>query len=215
MPRALQMEENFSQDEFVWIVDNPRPWAWKSEELITAALVLSRHREETRTELLRTGIQSSLPDIFLAALVLWGFAIECLLKAVYVSAGNSLLEGKRLKSKAHDLEQLAGAASVTLSQDEVSVLRELSVILVSIGRYPTGLTAEKSPMGAGRCPVFYRNAPGRATSHPAPGARSDWFPAAPMTVSCRDLWQRSIVSRCGGIDSRQGKLRNAPQCSRG
>ena len=86
-------------------------------------------------------------------LLLRAAAVECFIKAVYVSRGGSLAEGGRYKSPgglAHDLVALAAAAGLALDDKETTLLRRLS-LWIERGRYPQPAAWERdlldSPQG--------------------------------------------------------------------
>ena len=74
------------------------------------------------------------------ALLLYGFGLECLFKALWVHNGNKIAEdGKYLGVQGatdHRLADLADATGFSLSQDERELLKRLSIIITSTGRYP-------------------------------------------------------------------------------
>jgi hypothetical protein len=72
-------------------------------------------------------------------LMLRGFAVECLLKAIWVKKGNLLTRGGRLvpiQAGAHDLVQIAHRVGFRLTAREKDVLRRLSHFATYAGRYP-------------------------------------------------------------------------------
>ncbi len=72
--------------------------------------------------------------------MLRGFAVECLLKAVFVKRGNRLAVSGVLQRMAgvvsHDLVQPAHKLGLNFTDPEKDVLKRLSLFMTSIGRYP-------------------------------------------------------------------------------
>jgi len=72
--------------------------------------------------------------------MLIGFAIECLIKAVWLKDGNKLCsEGKFIGIegiKNHKIHEMISKIGLTISQDERTVLKILGAVATSGGRYP-------------------------------------------------------------------------------
>jgi hypothetical protein len=109
--------------------------------LLAAARILKDHRDRFDVNRLKVG--DTVPDegkILFPELMLRGFAIECLLKGLYVKAGNKLASGGRYLGVRgagdHDLLQLAITVGLPLAPAHRDVLKRLSIIMVGPGRYP-------------------------------------------------------------------------------
>lgn len=82
-------------------------------------------------------------------LMLHGYAIENLLKGIYVRRPPKPIpsgELGELKGLAHDLVGLARACKVSLTSEETQLLRSLTKIVSWQGRYPLGPSAAKTPI---------------------------------------------------------------------
>lgn len=133
--------------------NSPSAWASAADGLLAAADVLRERRTvaERDDELARGACRTHPPELMLR-----GMAIECLLKAVWVARGQALVENgeyKRIpKAQDHDLQQLAAALGLRLSDLESDVLLRLSTFIRHGGRYPipkraTELLLVASPRG--------------------------------------------------------------------
>ena len=73
--------------------------------------------------------------------MLQGFAIECLLKCLWVVRGNAVAEDgeykiETIKRENHDLVKIAEGVGFALSKEESAALAKLSGFARSFGRYP-------------------------------------------------------------------------------
>lgn len=79
--------------------------------------------------------------VLFQAAMLQGFAVECLLKCLWIVQGNTVAEDGEYKIAAikrenHDLVQIAAAVGFPISSDESDALAKLSGFARSFGRYP-------------------------------------------------------------------------------
>jgi hypothetical protein len=116
-------------------------WILSADCLQTAARILKSHRD--RFDPTQLKVRDDVPDegkILFPELMLTGFAIEYLLKALWIKQGNKLAVGGRyvrVKGAAdHALLQLADAVCLDLDGNARDVLKRLSIIMTSGGRYP-------------------------------------------------------------------------------
>lgn len=116
-------------------------WILASDSLQAAARILKAHRDRFNPTQLSIG--HKLPDegkVLFPELMLKGFAVECLLKALWLKHGNKLAIGGKyvgVKGAAdHDLLQLADTVELHLNRKARDVLKRLSIIMTSGGRYP-------------------------------------------------------------------------------
>jgi len=121
--------------------NTPFAWILSADCLQAAARILKSHRD--RFDAMRFKVGDDVPDegkILFAELMLTGFAAECLLKAVWIKRGNKLAVGGKyvgVKGAAdHALLQLADAVGLDLDRNARDVLKRLSIIMTSGGRYP-------------------------------------------------------------------------------
>ena len=119
----------------------PITWQLAADSLLAAARILKDHR--VRFDPCHLQVGDTVPDegkVLFPELMLRGFAVECLLKGLYVKAGNKLASGgKYLGVKGasdHNLLQLAITVGLTLASAQRDVLKRLSIIMVGAGRYP-------------------------------------------------------------------------------
>lgn len=91
-----------------------------------------------------TALINAAEPAFLPAFLLYGFAIENLLKGLYMK-NNPGKEGKEKVAvpKSHDLNVLAAAAGYTPTSDEAELLEKLSTIITWSGRYPVALNRQQ------------------------------------------------------------------------
>ena len=82
------------------------------------------------------------PDSLIHApeMMLRGFAVECLLKGLWVKRGNRIVDGGEYVgipgTNQHDLIGLAQAVGQPLTTEQAHVLKMLTVYLTRVGRYP-------------------------------------------------------------------------------
>ncbi len=76
-----------------------------------------------------------------AAQLLYGYALENLLKGIWIAKDPSLISGSKLNGKlaSHDLVRLANQAGFALHVQEEPVAKALSKLSVWAGRYPVAL----------------------------------------------------------------------------
>ena len=115
-------------------------WCMNAYQLLAGARVLERNNSLSSHIL-----DEVLPDeacTMQAMFLLYGFALESLLKACYLKRGHKLIVDNTFVSikgiGMHDLVDLATAADLTLSHPESDALKKLSVQIVSFARYPIG-----------------------------------------------------------------------------
>ena len=116
-------------------------WAWSAGSLQAAARLLKTHRD--RFDPTQSNVGDVLPDegkVLFPELMLQGLAVENLLKALWVKRGSKLVAGGEylgVKGAAdHNLLQLANAVALQFSPMAKDVLKRLSIIITSAGRYP-------------------------------------------------------------------------------
>jgi hypothetical protein len=135
MPQALQIAH------FDRAGNLPASWHLSADSLFAAARLLKAQRDRYDPWSIKVG--DTIPDegkILWPELMLRGFAIECLLKALYLKRGNKLaVAGKYVGVKGaaeHDLVQLSDAVCVRLTPAQRDVLKRLSIVMTAGGRYP-------------------------------------------------------------------------------
>ncbi len=125
----------------------PHAWWNRGRDLLISSDILSRewHPERLLSSPSRTRGDFTW-EVHAPRLLLRACAIECFLKAVYVSNGGVLSQNGRYQKpgsgRSHDLEALARAAGLTLNNQETFLLRQLS-LWIERGRYPLPASWER------------------------------------------------------------------------
>ena len=132
---------------------NPLAWRYSAENLLTAARAV---RKEVKD------FGRMMPSLAAVEAMLLGFAIECLLKAIYIKGGNTLVKQGSYahipRANDHDLIQLADAAGVCLTTREKLVLGKLTPFIKFAGRYPIATKANEMKPVKGQSPRFISRA---------------------------------------------------------
>ncbi len=108
------------------------------------SLLWVRDRSDAEQELVSRSVQMSSQ-----ALMVYAFAIECLLKAYYLNSGNDLYVDGQLKKipdvkASHDLIQVCDAVGLsTLFDNEQSNVLDKLTLWTEIGRYPAPLKSTR------------------------------------------------------------------------
>ncbi len=121
--------------------NTPTAWILAAGSLQAAARILKAHRDLFDPSQLKVG--DNVPDegkVLFPELMLRGFAVECMLKALWLKRGNKLAVGGKyvgIKGAAnHNLLQLSDKVGLHVNERERDVLKRLSNIMISTGRYP-------------------------------------------------------------------------------
>lgn len=139
-------------DNYDYVGNDPMSWQITAGKLLAAVEVLKRARdnyyETTIHELKKDDPIPSEGRILNSEIMLRGFAMECLLKGVYVKQGNKLAANGRLVKiqgvGSHKLIQLAQKIHFELTAKEQNLLMRLEVYITSAGRYPISDFWEKT-----------------------------------------------------------------------
>jgi len=118
-------------------------WLDCADDLITSRDTLCSCREEAESKVPKSGVRV-LPaesSSYWVELMLVGFAIENLLKSLWLAKGGKLYEAGKLKpwglkAKFHDLPAIANHVGWDLLEGEKHDLGMLSRIMTGAGRYP-------------------------------------------------------------------------------
>lgn len=141
-------EERLRQS-FPEVANNPSVWEIKASELLTASRVLKEARQRAFEQVYERGedgsirrISDNVPEEYwvgFSRLMLLGFAVECLMKALYLHKGNALFDecGDHLP-RHHKLDNVANELGLAnlFSKSQKAVLRRLGQYIESLGRYP-------------------------------------------------------------------------------
>jgi hypothetical protein len=138
-------------EEYDKVGNDHNAWASSADGLLAASRLLRKLRTTFDLESVAVGI--AIPDegrIHPADLMLRGFAVECLLKALWVKQGGTIcIDGKYVGVKGagnHDLRQLWDANKLPFSENQCDVLNRLSIFMTSVGRYPIASHWSKTKM---------------------------------------------------------------------
>jgi hypothetical protein len=109
--------------QFDFVGNLPFSWVDKADELTLAANVLRSQKHDT----------------LWAELMLRAFALENLLKALWLIRADAIFQNGKMENtpKHHNLLKLATELKMSLNEAETSLLSRLYRIAVSIGRYPS------------------------------------------------------------------------------
>ncbi len=133
--------------KFQYIGNDPERWRKKAEALTYNAEVLTQHRLDYRQERDRYQEEHELSgvDMMFASLVLWGCAMECFFKCLFLKRGGRLAkDGRYVGRKKHSLIEMAKDAAFPLSESQQTILTNLSVVLQWSGRYPIATDPEQT-----------------------------------------------------------------------
>ena len=121
-------------------------WIHTARKLFAGSTILRRGRERAFANLRsrEATIEILMPW---TELMLTAFAIECLIKAIWIKQGHQLAQNGKyvpmIKNERHQLVPLCRAAGIALDRREADVLGRISDIAGSIGRYPIARRASQ------------------------------------------------------------------------
>jgi hypothetical protein len=136
-----------TKEGFDKIGNNYGCWYSSAKSLLLAVKVLKEHRNKT-LEAYKASIESNTVDfecldgflVLSPELMLRGYAIECLLKGLWVIKGNKLCENgefyKIPDTGNHELLQLAKANKIRVTKSQRDLLVFLTEYVKTFGRYP-------------------------------------------------------------------------------
>ncbi|MCX6823865.1 MAG: hypothetical protein NT085_01965 [candidate division SR1 bacterium] len=93
-----------------------------------------------------TGKATNAMYIIDQVILLEGFAIECLLKGLYVCDGNKIVENGKLIKTSHNLLRRCELTKIEVDKGDKERLEILSLAIISYGRYPIANKYEKNPL---------------------------------------------------------------------
>ncbi len=118
-------------------------WYKRAEDLLIGADILKAQRDKAIVEYFKAkpdqeillGLRILSPELMLR-----GYALECLLKGIWIKRGNSLIRNGRYckipNAGDHDLIQLMEINNIGTDEPRKYVLKRLSYYVKSGGRYP-------------------------------------------------------------------------------
>jgi hypothetical protein len=135
MPEAEQIEH------YDRLGNSPEAWIATADSLQAAARFLKAHRD--RFDPTQGNVGDPMPDegkVLFPELMLKGFAVECLLKALWLKRGNKFaVDGKYVGIQGaadHDLLQLVDTIGLHFNLKDRDILKRLSCLMTATGRYP-------------------------------------------------------------------------------
>jgi hypothetical protein len=134
--------QSWKSKQFDVIGNDPLSWMTSADELLAVARTLKHQREATNLDKLKIG--DLFPDEARGGAIermLQGFAVECLLKGMWVKKGNKIVSGGKqinipgVKGQ-HDLQKLAKAVGFTITEEQKDILKRLTFFIKLAGSYP-------------------------------------------------------------------------------
>lgn len=159
------LSEDWQRDQYERVGNDHNAWALCAGDLLAASGVLRKVRSTFDLESLAAG--DTVPDegrVHLADLMLRGFAVECLLKALWVKRGGTVCVGGRyvgIKGAAdHNLVELSDVNQLSFTPDKRNVLKRLSIFMTAAGRYPVAARwsdtkIQSTPSGGKAQPTYW------------------------------------------------------------
>lgn len=138
LPIDKRSPRHFWDDQHKKIASKPLTWVLTADELLRAFELLATHVVEDSTKR-QEASDKYIPSISSSAMMLGGFAIENMLKAIYVSRYSAFDSSGNLTIVKHDLLTLADALEISLTKDERMLLERLTQFITWAGRYPVPL----------------------------------------------------------------------------
>lgn len=122
--------------------NNLELWLHRADDLFIASNVLMERIESKKSS--KPSFFDTNPKIYgiiFPAIMLRAFAVECFLKALWISKGNKVATNgvykiHPLKKEDHDLVEISKSVGFTLHSNEEEILNRLSKFGKSFGRYP-------------------------------------------------------------------------------
>jgi hypothetical protein len=149
-------EDDDQKKDFDMFGNLSKAWEVNGNELLRCAKIIeNKDREDQESDPYRTMISGSI-------LMLFGLAIECYLKGIYVKQGNKLAENGKLvkipETNMHDLLGIANKVNISFSKAEKDILNHLKKNVLYAGRYPIpkNYTQNKSKYSKGGIPLIDR-----------------------------------------------------------
>jgi len=161
--------EEFQREQFDKLGNTPLAWKMSAGNLLAASAILRAQSANFDHSSPEAG--DSIPDavrVHPVDLMLRGFALECLLKAIWLKRGGVLCaDGEYLSIKGaadHQLLQLCDVNALQFSPAQRDVMNRLSLFTTSVGRYPLArnwsATRIRSLFGGGKGIPTYWATPG-------------------------------------------------------
>ncbi|PKO00045.1 MAG: hypothetical protein CVU42_04705 [Chloroflexi bacterium HGW-Chloroflexi-4] len=137
------------KDAFDRNANDYKLWFGKARALHFSAKELFKIYQKTLDELMKKSGISEVPislEISDQVLLLEGFAIECLLKGLYLADGAILAVDGKIKKDSHNLLRWCEKVNIELDNREREIISTLSLVIVSYGRYPVPINNLINPL---------------------------------------------------------------------
>ena len=126
------LSDDWQLEQYQLVGNDHNAWALSAEDLLAASRLLRKLRSTFDIESL--GVGDAIPDegrVHPTDLMLRGFAVECLLKALWVKRGGTVCVDGRYEgvkgANDHNLVQLCDANGLSFNGAERDVLKRLSL----------------------------------------------------------------------------------------
>ena len=150
---AGALDDKFLEWAFDQSGQNPLAWRASADDLVAAAAAV-------KDKVVNFG--EAMHSLAAVQAMLLGMAIECMLKGIYIKAGNRLTaEGRFLRvpdAGLHQLTQIADAGAYPINDEERRILEKLSGFILFAGRYPIPRRWQQMRPANGVSPKFISKA---------------------------------------------------------
>lgn len=149
MKNILTVQEQ--KNDFDRMANDYKQWFQKARALHFSAKELFKIYDNTRKDMMEHDGGNVPISFFISdqVLLLEGFAIECLLKGLYIADGKKLAsDGKIINPvrKSHDLIRWCDLTNASLNDRERILFETLSLLITSYGRYPVPMKYADNPL---------------------------------------------------------------------
>lgn len=138
LPIDKRSPREYWDDQHKTLASEPLTWTLSADELFRSFELLATQAvadQEARSYLENKYV----PNVRPVALMLAGFSVENMLKALYVSQNPAFSSSGRFDVATHNLRQLADNIALPLTKNERILLERLEHFLTWAGRYPVPL----------------------------------------------------------------------------
>ena len=125
---------------FDYMANSPHFWKQKALDLLMASRILRQAEESSEMEIDGKKVKMPFLRSFWTKLMIRAFALECLIKALWLKNGNTLYRDEKYVGiggmRCHDLSKMFETVGIILSDEKRNLLDRLSAVSVAHGRYP-------------------------------------------------------------------------------
>ena len=122
------------------LANSPYFWKEKALDLLMASKILRQAEESYEMEIDGEKVKVPFLRSYWPKIMIRAFALECLIKALWLKNGNILYQGEKYVGidgmKLHHLSKMFEAVGIILSDEKRNLLDRLSAVSVADGRYP-------------------------------------------------------------------------------